>query len=120
MGRTVLVYAGAARRKKSAGKATWPGRKQVYRRYDVNGLIQGDALVAILEDCEGQALLETVMRDGERLAPSPDLPAVRQHAANQLATLPESMRDPFARSDYPVKISNSLKELAARIDRSVQ
>ena len=26
-------YAGLARRKRSAGKATWPGRKQVWRRY---------------------------------------------------------------------------------------
>jgi nicotinate phosphoribosyltransferase len=25
-------YAGQARRKRSTGKATWPGRKQVYRR----------------------------------------------------------------------------------------
>ena len=27
-------YAGIARRKRSEGKATWPGRKQVYRHYD--------------------------------------------------------------------------------------
>src|SRR3970282_1306077 len=26
-------YAGRPRRKRSEGKATWPGRKQVYRRY---------------------------------------------------------------------------------------
>ncbi len=26
-------YAGLPRRKRSAGKATWPGRKQVWRRY---------------------------------------------------------------------------------------
>ena len=60
------------------------------------------------------------MRDGERLAASPDLTAVRAHAANQLATLPKSMHDPFASSDYPVEISKSLEELAAEIDRSGQ
>ena len=27
-------YAGQPRRKRSEGKATWPGRKQVYRSYD--------------------------------------------------------------------------------------
>jgi nicotinate phosphoribosyltransferase len=111
-------YAGIARRKKSPGKETWPGRKQVYRRYDNDGYIQGDALVEIGEDCEGKALLETVMRDGERLAASPDLPAVREHAANELATLPKSMHDPFASSDYPVEISKTLEELAAEIDSS--
>lgn len=30
-------YAGRARRKRSEGKATWPGRKQVYRRVDGDG-----------------------------------------------------------------------------------
>jgi len=113
-------YAGIARRKISPGKETWPGQKQVYRRYDSEGLIEGDALVEIRDDCEGKALLETVMRDGERLAASPDLAAVREHAANELATLPNAMHDPFASSDYPVEVSKTLEELAAKIDRSGQ
>ena len=82
--------------------------------------MEGDALVEIREDCEGTALLETVMRDGARLAPSPDLAAVREHAAKELVSLPESMRDPFARSAYPVEMSKALKVLAASIDRSAQ
>lgn len=111
-------YAGLARRKKSPGKETWPGRKQVYRRCDADGFLQSDALVESGEDCEGKALLETVMRDGKRLTRSPDLDAVRDHAARELATLPESMRDPFGESSYTVEVSKSLQELAAKIDRS--
>ena len=37
-------YAGLARRKRSTGKATWPGRKQVFRRYDSRGRMAGDVL----------------------------------------------------------------------------
>ncbi|MEJ2034089.1 MAG: nicotinate phosphoribosyltransferase, partial [Deltaproteobacteria bacterium] len=37
-------YAGRARRKLSEGKATWPGRKQVYRTYDDQGLAAYDVL----------------------------------------------------------------------------
>ena len=37
-------YAGQARRKRSAGKATWPGRKQVWRRYGSDGRFAGDTL----------------------------------------------------------------------------
>ena len=111
-------YAGTARRKKSTGKETWPGRKQVYRRRDADGFIQGDVLAEIQDDCAGQALLETVMRDGERLASSPELTAMREHAVQELATLPESMRDPFAKPVYPVEISETLKALAAKIDRA--
>ncbi len=35
-------YAGRARRKHSEGKATWPGRKQVFRRTDDQGRLAGD------------------------------------------------------------------------------
>ncbi len=111
-------YAGAARRKKSPGKATWPGRKQVFRRYDADGHIAGDMLAQIGNRCEGKALLVTVMEDGKRSAPSPDLDAVREHAAKELATLPDDMRDPFVKTDYEVEISKSLQDLAARIDRN--
>jgi nicotinate phosphoribosyltransferase len=60
------------------------------------------------------------MRDGERLAGSPDLAAAREHAAKELLTLPESMHDPLAGYAYPVEISDTLKALAAKIDRSAQ
>ena len=39
-------YAGLPRRKRSENKATWPGRKQVWRRYDADGRMAGDLLVA--------------------------------------------------------------------------
>ena len=35
-------YAGLPRRKRSANKATWPGRKQVWRRYGADGRMVGD------------------------------------------------------------------------------
>ncbi len=35
----IQEYDGRPRRKRSAGKATWPGRKQVYREYDATGRI---------------------------------------------------------------------------------
>ena len=35
-------YAGLPRRKHSAGKATWPGRKQVWRRYGPDGRMSDD------------------------------------------------------------------------------
>ena len=37
-------YAGAPRRKRSDKKATWPGRKQVWRRYDADGRMAGDRI----------------------------------------------------------------------------
>ena len=37
-------YAGLPRRKHSPGKATWPGRKQVWRRYGADGRMAGDVI----------------------------------------------------------------------------
>lgn len=65
-------YAGLARRKRSEGKATWPGRKQVYRRSGADGLMAVDVLTTT-EDAAapGEPLLVPVMRQGRRLAPPP-------------------------------------------------
>ena len=111
-------YAGEARRKRSEGKATWPGRKQVWRHYDDVGRIVGDTLTTLDDDGTGTALLEPVMRDGRRLAPSPALDAVRERVAAQLDTLPEPLRrlEPAAAS-VPVTVSPVLKALAEAVDR---
>ncbi|MGB5079866.1 MAG: nicotinate phosphoribosyltransferase, partial [Burkholderiales bacterium] len=37
-------YAGVPRRKRSTGKATWPGRKQVYRHFDARGRFDHDVV----------------------------------------------------------------------------
>lgn len=112
-------YAGVARRKKSTGKATWPGRKQVFRRFDEDGRIAGDILGHANERFEGRELLEPVMSHGKRLGPAPDLAAIRSYASAQLDTLPRSMHDPYASVGYTVEISEMLHELAERIDNAV-
>ncbi|MGC2199472.1 MAG: nicotinate phosphoribosyltransferase [Stellaceae bacterium] len=109
-------YAGTARRKCSEGKATWPGRKQVWRRYNGGGRLAGD-LVTLADDRQGgQALLRPVMRGGRRLPDVPDLLAARTHAKNALAGLPE----PLTRLEsyrYPVEIGAPLRDLAMELDR---
>jgi nicotinate phosphoribosyltransferase len=102
-------YAGEARRKRSEGKATWPGRKQVWRRRDINGRFAGDLLTTAGDDvASGDGLLHPVMRAGHRLAPSPPLAALREHAASQLASLPERLRELDDAEPYLVRISREL------------
>ena len=109
-------YAGIARRKRSEGKATWPGRKQVWRRYDVSGRVAGDLVSLAGDRQQGEPLLQPVMRAGRRRSDVPDLAAARKHAQDQLSRLPI----PLARLEsfhYPVEISAPLRELAAELDR---
>ena len=110
------AYAGKPRRKRSEGKATWPGRKQVWRRYDEQGHMIGDVVSLVDDRQQGEALLSPVMRGGRRLSDLPDLTANRRHAKEQLARLPHPLTrlEPF---EYPVEISARLREMAADLDR---
>jgi nicotinate phosphoribosyltransferase len=112
-------YAGRARRKRSTGKATWPGRKQVYRHYDSAGRFTRD-LVTVEGDAQpGEPLLELVMKDGKRL-PQPGLAEARAHALAQLERLPPRLRSLAAAAEpYPVEIAPALHALAAEVDRHV-
>jgi nicotinate phosphoribosyltransferase len=110
-------YAGQPRRKLSEGKATWPGRKQVWRAYDVDGRMRGDVLSLENDAQAGETLIAPVMHGGKRLAPAPTLAQMRERAARELARLPEPLRRLQA-FDYLVTISDTLKALAAETDRA--
>ncbi len=73
-------YAGLPRRKRSEHKATWPGRKQVWRRYDAGGRLAGDLLSLEDHDKAGEPLIRPVMTNGRRVAPSPSLDEIRRNA----------------------------------------
>ncbi|MBI3622217.1 MAG: nicotinate phosphoribosyltransferase [Nitrospirae bacterium] len=109
-------YAGRARRKRSEGKATWPGRKQVFRRYGADGCMAEDWLTLEDDALEGEALLQPVMQEGRRLAVSPPLSAVRARAAAQVAGLPEALRRLREAPSYPVYIADALVRLARQVD----
>jgi nicotinate phosphoribosyltransferase len=114
-------YAGRPRRKVSEGKATWPGRQQVYRRYQADGSIAGDVVALLDEPVAGETLLLPVMRGGRLLAGLPGLAAARGHAAASLARLPEAARrlEPdHGPAAVSVEISQGLRRLAAELDRS--
>src|SRR5271166_434108 len=109
-------YAGTARRKRSEGKATWPGRKQVWRWYDERGRFARDLVSLAGERYEGEPLLRPMMRGGRRLPDLPDLRASRVRATDQLTRLPRPLAGLEA-YHYPVEIGEPLRELAAALDR---
>ncbi len=135
-------YAGQPRRKRSEGKATWPGRKQVYRHIGPDGRMDEDLLTLMVsvstsgfrttsnhsqevtthfpevidDPQEGKPLLQPVMRKGKRLAPLPSLTESRKRAADELARLPERLRRLDEAPPYPVRIAPNLQKLAQAVD----
>jgi nicotinate phosphoribosyltransferase len=113
----LVEYAGRPRRKRSEGKSTWPGRKQVMRHFARDGVMAFDVVTLDGERGEGTPLLVPAMRGGVRVGPAEPLAETRQRAARSLATLPPDLRDLDAAPPYRVDISPSLVELADRFDR---
>lgn len=97
-------YQGRGRLKLSSAKATLPGRKQVFRH------ASGDSLARHDEALDGAALLQCVMRNGRRLATTPEpIDVMRARARKALGALPSRLLalGP-AEPPYPVEISASL------------
>lgn len=123
-------------------KMTDPGRKRVIRYRDADGRPLGDILYRADEEPQkgplvsyvGRAelgfqvgmedavsfddLLEPVMRDGRRVAPSPALADVRRRAVQQVASLPEELRRLRNPEIYRVGISPELAGLKAELIRN--
>jgi len=120
-------YAGAARRKRSDKKATWPGRKQVWRRYDADGQMAGDRIgleqsysAAAANGAGDEPLLHCVMRDGRRLQPTPSLDEIRARAKRDLERLPEPLRQLRSDASYPVEVGEDLIKLAELVDSRIR
>lgn len=108
----LVSYAGTGRMKLSSKKATLPGRKQIFRRYDDEDRAQADVIGLHDESIAGEPLLEPVMKNGERLpAGDRSLEESRQHARKTLDRFPERILsiEP-AEPPYPVRISEALKD----------
>src|SRR5680860_422694 len=122
-------------------KMTDPGRKRVIRYRDADGRPVGDILYCAGEEPQegplvsyvGRAelgfhvgidgvasyedLLTPVIRDGERVAPSPAVADVRRRAVEQVASLPEELRRLRNPEIYRVVISPQLARLKSDLIR---
>ncbi|MDH3443036.1 MAG: nicotinate phosphoribosyltransferase, partial [Deltaproteobacteria bacterium] len=112
----LVEYGGRARRKRSEGKALWPGRKQVFRSYDREGCMSGDVLALADEKREGDALIQPVMQAGSRVAPPVSLRDLRRRTQIELERLPDWLRGLTRTNDYPVTVSKAVHDLARRVD----
>ena len=110
-------YAGLPRRKHAMGKATWPGRKQVWRQYGVDGRMVGDTLSVEGDAQPGEPLIRQAMRGGKRISPAPSLAEIRIHAARELHSLPEPLRNLRPDAPYPIHVGAALTNLTSAFDR---
>jgi nicotinate phosphoribosyltransferase len=110
-------YAGRARRKRSAGKQTWPGAKQVFREAGTSRTTGHDSVAGAHECLPGDPLLREIMRDGVRVGVARTLTQSREYCVAQQQQLPADLRR-IEPGDTPhdVRIADSVRALAAQLD----
>ncbi len=111
----LMEYAGIPRFKKSKGKSTLPGRKQVFRSYD-RGSMSGDIIGLEDEALAGRPLLEKCMSAGKITGPPPSLKDTATRASEELRALPQYLRCLEPGPGYPVELSAGLKNLHDEVE----
>src|SRR5215203_483802 len=96
--------------KRSEGKVTLPGAKQVFRRL-VEGTMVEDVVGTAEEEIDGEPLLIPAMREGE-IVHAETLDQMRERAKRSLGSLPVALRSPGEKPRYPVRHSEALTEAA--------
>jgi nicotinate phosphoribosyltransferase len=94
--------------KRSEGKATLPGAKQVFRRFE-GGAMTGDVVAGADEELEGEPLLVPAMREGE-IVQAETLEEMRARTTRSLESLPVALRSQGEKPRYPVAHSDALAE----------
>ena len=113
-------YQGQPSMKRSPGKASYPGPKQVYRTTDAEGRYAGDQITHQDEKAPGEPLLRTTMSEGQPVPNAMDsLEETVERTREALERLPEALQGLWRNSNaYPVTVSKRLQQLRIQcIDR---
>lgn len=97
----------------SEGKKTYPGRKQLYRIFDVNGKYKEDLLMLEDEKPPNNAypLLVPIMKSGRLIYDLPNLNEIKNYCYDNIERLPEKYRQLNEIKVKEVRISEKLDNL---------
>ncbi|MGL5807846.1 MAG: nicotinate phosphoribosyltransferase, partial [Xenococcaceae cyanobacterium] len=98
--------------KLSSSKRTYPGRKQIFRRYS-NGIVDRDCLGLADEKplANEQPLLQLVMKEGKKIQATESIETIRQRTAHSVLSLPDRTREIDEPIAIEVEISQALESL---------
>ena len=105
----------------SHAKATYPGRKQVFRHSNARDEFAGDTIALHDEKPNGgEPLLIEVMRAGRRVAPAEPIHVSRDRCVVGIARLPQRFRQLHRRAAYPVRYSKRLTALQEKVRQRIR
>ncbi|MFH1640984.1 MAG: nicotinate phosphoribosyltransferase, partial [Candidatus Omnitrophota bacterium] len=106
--------------KLSKGKATYPGRKQVFRVRTKRGRFIKDVLGLEKEKIKGSPLLIKVVDKGRITYRIPSLGRIRKTLDNDLTNFPRALKGLHNEYTYPVHVSKQLNMLRQDLKRQLE
>jgi nicotinate phosphoribosyltransferase len=117
----MVEYAHRPALKLSPGKATWAGRKQVFRSPADSGRLKKDVIGLRDDRLPGEPLLQKVMGRGKIAVRLPSLPEIKRKFLEDFSRLDEKFKTTAAGGPFfPVSFSPRLRRLQAKVARSVR
>jgi len=105
--------------KRSPGKETLPGIKQVWRTY-VDGTANGD-VIGLADEASGppksEPLLACVMNDGRRVQPPKTIGELRKACSLRVDRLPKGIKRLEGADRYPISITSTLRRTADALSK---
>jgi nicotinate phosphoribosyltransferase len=106
--------------KVSKSKATMPSRKQVFRQFSINGIMQKDIIGIHDEKIQGRRLLKKMMHNGVNLYKEKNINEKRKIFLDKIKSLPEKLLGVKSSYEYPVETSNKLLVLASGLKEQIR
>ncbi|MFX1418188.1 MAG: nicotinate phosphoribosyltransferase [Promethearchaeota archaeon] len=109
----LIEYNGKPKIKISEEKVTYPGKKQIYRIYDKDGMFKEDILSLEIEPTpsNSEPLLHQVMKNGELIKELPKIDDIRKFYLDNIKKLPNSFKKLDETHILELQISKKLKQL---------
>ena len=113
----LIQHNGIPKIKISEGKITYPGKKQVYRKYDENGKFTIDILMLENETPpkESEPIMTPIMRKGELIYDLPSLDKIQQFYYKNMEKLPEEYKKLEPLNLFRLELSNGIKDLTQKL-----
>ena len=105
--------------KLSSAKATYPSRKQIFRKAGDNGFYAEDVIGCADEKLEGQPLLRKVMEKGKAVIELPGILEIQKKTLREFRKIAPRVRSLVSPGHYVIKYSEKLRQLRQKLAREL-
>ena len=113
----LIEYNNTPRIKISEEKITYPGIKQVYRKYDRNDILEEDILSLNSEPAptKSESLLRPIMKSGKLIAELPKIDEIQRYYLENIQKLSQVYKKLEKVQPFEIKLSKNLRDLTNQL-----